>query len=61
MDTIKETLSARESGRGDSPEVQRMKTILTEAKGKSRMLQQEKRNRSLRAWRRAHRGAGPRE
>ena len=42
--SIKETLEARETGRGDSPEVSLAKAHLNEAKAKSRMLQQEKRN-----------------
>merc|ERR1719443_2829386 len=41
---IKEILDARDSGRGDSPEVAVAKAQLNEAKTKSRMLQQEKRN-----------------
>jgi len=44
LNVIKDTLDARESGRGDSPEVARSKAHLNEAKSKSRVLQQEKRN-----------------
>merc|ERR1719163_1247894 len=41
---IKETLDARDTGRGDSPEVALAKHQLNQAKAKTRLLQQEKRN-----------------
>lgn len=44
LEAIKKNLDAREGGRGDSPEIAVAKAKLNEAKAKSRMLQQEKRN-----------------
>ena len=44
LTAIKDNLDARDTGRGDSPEVAAIKTRLNEVKGRSRMLQAEKRN-----------------
>ena len=44
LEQIKKNLEARDTGRGDSAEVAVAKARLNEAKSKSRMLQQEKRN-----------------
>jgi len=44
LTALKESLEARETGRGDSPEAALAKGRLNEVKGRSRMLQQEKRN-----------------
>jgi len=44
LTAIKDQLDARETGRGDPPEVALAKAQLNEVKAKSRMLQQEKRN-----------------
>ena len=44
LTSIKDSLDARDTGRGDSPEVAVAKARLNEIKTKSRMLQQEKRN-----------------
>ena len=43
LTSIKDSLDARDTGRGDSPEVAVAKARLNEIKTKSRMLQQEKR------------------
>jgi uncharacterized coiled-coil DUF342 family protein len=44
MTTIKETLDARESGKGETPEVQKSKALMNSSKTEARRLAQERRN-----------------